>query len=150
VGATDAQKRAALAAALRRMPGRGTGFFGKTGARGLVKIARVAAVGLTFVAPPLGAGAVIALSAADKVLEASEGHQGKAKQAAATRLLANTATAARAGHLGARLGLRSIVIAKRERARRPPELRGVAGTGTLQGVLVLRDGTIVRGHYRKA
>jgi hypothetical protein len=152
VGAmTEAQKRAFVKAYMKKKaPWIGSGVFGKTGARGLVKIARVAAVGLTFVAPPLGAGAVMALSAADKVLEASEGHQGKAKQAAATRLLANTATAARAGHLGARLGLRSIVIAKRERARRPPELRGVAGTGTLQGVLVLRDGTIVRGHYRKA
>ena len=152
VGAmTEAQKRAFVKAYMKKkFPMMGTGVFGKLGARGMIKIARVAAIGLTFVAPPLGAGAVVALSAADKVLEASEGHGGKAKAAAAQRLMANTATAARAGHPGAKLGLRSLVIAKRERARRPAALRGVKGTGVFKGVLVLADGTIVRGHYRKA
>jgi hypothetical protein len=148
---TAAEKQAAVRAWMaKHAPWTKTGVFGKTGARGLVKIARVAAIGLTFVAPPLGASAVVALSAADKVLAASEGHDGPAKKAAANHLLANTAAAARAGHPGAREGLRTLVIAKRERARRPPSLKGAAGTGVFRGVLVLADGTLVRGHYRKA
>jgi hypothetical protein len=48
-----------------------------------------------------------------------------------------------------RAGLRTLVIAKRERKARPPALRRDA-TGTLRGVLVLRDGTIVKGTFRKA
>lgn len=112
-------------------------------------VAKIAAIGLSFVAPPLGVAALAGITAADKLLAAAEGAQGMKLQRAARRVIANTAKAARAGHPSARGGWKTLVIAKRERKARPPALRNDA-TGTLRGVLVLRDGTIVKGTFRKA
>jgi len=87
-------------------------------------VVKFAAVGLTIVAPPAGAGAMAGLAVADKVIKATESKDPK-RRAEAKKVIANTVKVAKAGNVHARHGSALLALAKRRDRVRTALMRDV-------------------------
>lgn len=115
-------------------------------------VLKVAATGLSFVAPPVGVPALVGLTAADKVISAAEGRSTPAKRQSAFQIIRATVAAARAGDRDAVGGVKLLQQAK-QRARAKPRPRprpAVPAAPLLEGYLVTSRGQIIRGRFRRA
>lgn len=141
--------------------GKALGKAGKAVVRS--PITKVATGALIIVAPSIGLPLAAGLAVANKVLDAAEtapnpsapsavrAVQAK-RQAAAKNVVKATLREAKRGHRGAQAAVRDLKIAVRERKAAPPHLRDprLRNVASYKGVLVLRDGTLVKGIYKKA
>ena len=141
--------------------GKALGKAGKAIARS--PITKIATGALIIVAPEIGLPLAAGLAVANKVLDAAEtpptpgappavqAVQAK-RQLAAKNVVKATLREAHKGHRGAQAAVRDLKIAARERRAAPKHLRAphLRGAPSFKGVLVLRDGTLVKGIYRKA
>mgnify|MGYP006863134606 FL=1 len=146
---------------LVKSAGKALGKAGKAIAKS--PITKIATGALIIVAPEIGLPLAAGLAVANKVIDAAETPPNPAappavravqakRQLVAKNVVKATLREAHTGHRGAQAAVRDLKIAMRERRAAPKHLRAphLRGAPSFKGVLVLRDGTLVKGIYKKA